>query len=151
MSTTKAKGNPAPANRTKQGRFRRGVSGNPNGRPKGWVEIETDLRDRFSHRIPKVVAKLARMAEAGDVAAAKVLLERVAGPVGRRGTDPDTLEGRKLRAELALLEAGGDDESPAGPTRIEIGFIGPDGLRVDVTKRVEAAPPAAPDPGKVDA
>lgn len=39
------KGNKAPANRDKAGRFVKGQSGNPNGRPKKPVELELYAKD----------------------------------------------------------------------------------------------------------
>lgn len=57
--------------------FERGVSGNPNGRPKGSGNRVQEMREGLWHRIPAVVERLFEQAIDGDAAASKLLLERV--------------------------------------------------------------------------
>lgn len=57
-------------------RFQKGKSGNPSGRPKDKTAA-TLLRKSIAEEMPDVLSKLVELAKAGDVAAAKVLLDRV--------------------------------------------------------------------------
>lgn len=62
------------------GRWGPGVSGNPAGRQPGTGEV-AKLRAAIAKQVPAVVAKLVQEAKAGDVAAARLLLERVVPPL----------------------------------------------------------------------
>lgn len=68
--------------RAEGGRFAPGVSGNPGGRPKRLLAIETALHE--AHDAAKVLAVIDRlhgMAVRGNVQAARLYLDRVVGPV----------------------------------------------------------------------
>ena len=67
-------------NRTENGRFRPGTSGNPNGRPRSLPSIEAEIRELHGPQVLGVLEKLREMALAGDVAASKLYLDRVLGP-----------------------------------------------------------------------
>jgi hypothetical protein len=64
----------------KGGRWRAGESGNPNGRPPGGGELQK-LRHAIGEHVPAIVKKLVTAARAGDIQAARLLLERVLPPV----------------------------------------------------------------------
>ena len=70
------------AERESNGRFPKGVSGNPGGRPRRAGEIEAVLDE---HRIPEkmreVLSKLRELALAGEPGTMKLYLDRVMGPV----------------------------------------------------------------------
>jgi hypothetical protein len=83
--------------RTDSGQFAKGVSGNPAGRPKGRKNEIVELRQKLElavrehlkpEKIVKIVDKLATMAENGNVAAAKLLLDKVV-PNARADEDDD--------------------------------------------------------------
>lgn len=59
-----------------QARWQPGTSGNPKGRPPGIAKV-AKARDAIAKHVPKIITKLAEAALAGDVAAARVLIERV--------------------------------------------------------------------------
>lgn len=62
------------------GRWRKGQSGNPAGRKPGTGEVAL-LRSAIAAHVPDIVAKLVAKAKRGDVAAARLLLERVVPPM----------------------------------------------------------------------
>ena len=70
--TTKRK---APASAWKPGQ-----SGNPQGRKPGTGEV-AELRAAISERVPKVLEAMLKKALAGDVGAARLLLERAVAPL----------------------------------------------------------------------
>ncbi len=61
--------------------FKPGQSGNPNGRPPGPLPATARLRQSISESIPEIINTLVNLAKAGDVAAAKLLLDRVCAPL----------------------------------------------------------------------
>lgn len=78
------------------GRFLPGVSGNPAGRPAGSKNIQRQLEDAvrsyIAHptrveRIKKVLDRLLQKAEDGNVAAAKLLLDKIIQNA-KEDTDP---------------------------------------------------------------
>jgi hypothetical protein len=56
--------------------FIKGQSGNPKGKPKDKTPA-TQFRKTIVQHMPEIITMLVEQAKAGDVAAAKVLLERV--------------------------------------------------------------------------
>lgn len=65
-------------NRT--GRWQPGTSGNPAGRPRGSGEV-AKLRAAIAEHVPEILEQMVEAAKAGDVQAARLLLERVLPPV----------------------------------------------------------------------
>jgi hypothetical protein len=65
---------------TNSGRWRAGVSGNPAGRRPGTSEVAR-LRAAIATQVPDILAKLVAKAKRGDIAAARLLLERVVPPL----------------------------------------------------------------------
>lgn len=57
-------------------KFKPGVSGNPNGRPKDKTPA-TLLRKSIAEDMPEIIKALVSLAKSGDVQAAKVLLDRI--------------------------------------------------------------------------
>jgi len=57
-----------------------GQSGNPSGRPPGTGEL-AKLRAGIAERVPEILERLTDAALAGDVSAARLLLERVLPPI----------------------------------------------------------------------
>ena len=82
-------------------KFKHGQSGNPNGRPKDKTPA-TILRKSIADAMPEILAQLVEQAKAGDVAAAKVLLDRVCPPL-----KPQALP-ISLPVNGSLTEQGGE-------------------------------------------
>jgi hypothetical protein len=57
-------------------KFKPGISGNPNGRPKNKTTA-TLLRKSIAEAMPEIILTLIEQAKGGDVAAAKCLIDRV--------------------------------------------------------------------------
>ena len=57
------------------GKFAKGHSGNPRGRP---PILSPDLRERLDRATPDIVEKIVEKALEGDLAAAKIVLDRTA-------------------------------------------------------------------------
>lgn len=92
------------------GRWQRGVSGNPAGRRPGTGEVAR-LRAAIAEHLPEIIDKLKVAALNGDVAAARLLLERVIPPT-KAAEDvaalqlPDGTLTAQGRAVLAAVGAG---------------------------------------------
>ena len=67
-------------NERKTTKWKPGQTGNPKGRPPGQSEITT-LRKSIMNDAPEILAGLVTAAKAGDVQAARLILERVLPPV----------------------------------------------------------------------
>jgi hypothetical protein len=71
------------SNRTVEGKFVKGMSGNPSGRPKGSKNqltllkqsLEVQLREQAAPELPEVMQKAVELALAGDRTMIKLLLE----------------------------------------------------------------------------
>lgn len=63
------------------GRFAPGVSANKAGRPKGAIGKTTELRHMILSRCPEIIQTLIDSAIAGDVHAAKILIDRSIAPI----------------------------------------------------------------------
>lgn len=66
--------------KSKCGRWRKGESGNPNGRKPGTGKV-AKLRDSIATHIPDIISQMVNKAKDGDVQAARLLLERVIPPL----------------------------------------------------------------------
>ena len=67
-------------NPKRPGRWKAGESGNPAGRKPGTGAV-AKLRAAISNDVPDIISSLTAAAKAGDVGAARLLLERVVPPI----------------------------------------------------------------------
>jgi hypothetical protein len=89
------------------GRWKPGESGNPTGRKPGAGQV-AKLRADIAKHVPEIVEKLTTAAKAGDVSAARLLLERVLPPVKaieQAALVPLPAEGTLTEQGRAVLQA----------------------------------------------
>lgn len=91
-------------------RWKPGQSGNPKGRPPGTAKV-APLRAALAKHIPELLQKLVEQALEGDVAAARLLLERAIPPLKaveqpQALSLPDGTLSDQGRAVLAAVAAG---------------------------------------------
>ncbi|TVU73849.1 DUF5681 domain-containing protein [Cobetia crustatorum] len=104
------------------GQFRKGVSGNPSGRPKGAVSA---LRQSLQAHAPALIGKAVEMALAGDAQAIRICLDRVLPA---------------LRAEAAPLDIElPTDAGIAGTSRILIEAAAKGDIPADVAGQLVSA------------
>lgn len=126
-----------------KGRWKKGQSGNPKGRPKGIPNPQARLRKMIDAEA--IVMALQKAANAGDVQAARTLLER-ALPVYRTTAEPVNLPGLdvaptltdKARVVLAAV-AGGSLAPDLGAQLVQaIGNVSHVAEIDELLRRVEA-------------
>jgi hypothetical protein len=123
-------------------RWQKGISGNPRGRPKGSGEIGK-LRAAIAEALPDILAALIEKARAGDVQAAKLLLERTL-PAVKAVELPEAvpLEGGTLtdqgNAVLRLLATGEIGPERAAALLSAIAQLARVAEIDDLTRRIEA-------------
>ncbi len=61
-------------------KWKPGVSGNPKGRPKGTGKV-SQLRTSLEKNLPQVIAALVKKAKGGDIAAIRLIIDRVIPPI----------------------------------------------------------------------
>jgi len=95
------------------GKFVKGVSGNPNGRPRGKKNLITNLkqdleiavRENMSpERVKAVVDAMFQAALEGNVGAGKLILDKVLSNAREAEDEKDTSTGLKIIIERASLD-----------------------------------------------
>lgn len=129
------------AGRTNEGRFAKGVSGNPQGRPKA---KHTALRRELELHGASVAGVVVERAMAGDMQAARLVLERIQAPV-KASTAPVTLDvpdGASLADQAECwLQAAAEGRVPADVAASMVSALGGAARIVEVTElaqRLEA-------------
>jgi len=123
-------------------KWKKGESGNPRGRPKGSGEIGR-LRAAIGQALPEILAGLVERAKAGDVQAARLLLERTL-PAVRAVELPEAvlLEGETLteqgQSALRLLAAGQIGPMQAAALLSAIGQLARVIETDDLARRIDA-------------
>ncbi len=111
----------------RSGRWESGQSGNPAGRTPGSGEV-AKLRAAIAEHVPAIITRLVESARAGDVAAARLLLERVVPALKpTEAATPVALEGKTLSAQgrsaIAALAAGTIGPAEAAALRGALGAL----------------------------
>jgi hypothetical protein len=107
-----------------RGRWKKGESGNPQGKPPGSGELQR-LRAAISEHVPEIIGKLVEGARGGDIQAARLILERVLPPMKAiEQAQPVNLAGETLTEQgRAVLSAIACGELSAGQGAALIGAI----------------------------
>ncbi|VWX63188.1 conserved hypothetical protein [Burkholderiales bacterium 8X] len=123
--------------------FKPGQSGNPAGRPKG-ASAATKLRQAIGDGVEEIIRKLAEQAKGGDVAAARLLLERVLPPV-KASDEPIEIDipeaGSLTEKGSAVLRAAANGLIPvshASALMTAIGGLAKVAEVDDLARRIEA-------------
>lgn len=98
----------------RRGSWRPGQSGNPAGRPKG-IGAVARLRASISEHVPGIITGLVNAAKAGDVQAARVLIERVIPP----------MKSTELAVPLALPDGSLTEQGRAVLAAVSVGDLAP--------------------------
>jgi len=83
--------------------FKKGKSGNANGRPKGIQDRRTALRALLEPHSEELVQKAVEMAKEGDMGALRLCLERLIPPIKSKD-DPVIVKG--LKGDASLVKQG---------------------------------------------
>jgi hypothetical protein len=83
-------------------KFTPGESGNPKGRPRGRKDRRAALRELIAPHVPAILDRVVQAALSGDMAAAKLLLERTVPALRPRGE----LVQIEISPDAALAEHG---------------------------------------------
>ena len=111
--------------KTRPGRWKPGQSGNPAGKPKGAGEV-AKLRAAIAQDVPQILEALKAQALAGDVQAARLLLERTIAPLKAvEPPQPLTLpDGSLTEQGRAVLASVADGEIAASQGAALVAAIG---------------------------
>jgi len=108
--------------RHKDGRYQKGVSGNPRGRP---PMMPPEMRQRLVDASPDIIDQIITSAKNGDMAACRLVLERLA-PVSKASAAPVHINGLEAFETLSekascILNSIARGECPAdvGATLIQ--------------------------------
>ena len=88
--------------RTTLGRFEKGSSGNPRGRP---PMLAPELRERLNKVTPEIIDKVVEKALQGDLAAAKIILDRTA-PISKQSSASITIPELAMAGTTLADKAG---------------------------------------------
>jgi len=97
-------------------KYRKGVSGNPSGRPPGIKDRRVEWRKELTAELPAILSKLVEQAKEGDTVAAGLILSRCAAPLRAVGE----------AVTFALPEGGLSDAGRGILAAIAAGQLAPD-------------------------
>lgn len=124
------------------GRWKKGESGNPAGRPPGTGQVAA-LRAAIHAHVPAIIDRLVQAALAGDTGAARLLLERVCAPL-KAAEDvvslalPDGTLTEQGRAVLGAVAAGDLGPGQGAALLASLGTLAKLAETDDLTRRIEA-------------
>ena len=102
------------------GRFSKGHSGNPKGRP---PMLSPELRERLDKATPEIINKVVEKAVNGDLAAAKIILDRTA-PISKQSSASVSIPELALTGTTLADKAGAILSSIAsGETPADVGAV----------------------------
>ncbi len=114
------------ADKEHAGQWKPGQSGNPGGKRPGSGELQK-LRASIAEHTPSIIGKLVELAKAGDIQAARLILERVFPAVkpSEQAIELELPEGGTLTAKAAaVLSAAAAGELAPGQAAQMIAALG---------------------------
>lgn len=113
--------------RDTKGQFAAGASGNPKGRPPSL--LNTQLRKELEADSRQILQQVVEAAKAGDMQAAKIILDRVLPPL-------------KAVAPPVQIDGLGTSTSALEQAQLVLGATGQGSLAPDLAARARIAPPS---------
>ena len=129
--------------RDKKGRFLPGQSGNPAGPGRGYGRIGA-LREQILEHVPDIIETLIQQARGGDVAAAKILLDKVLPslkPEGREVVIDLTPDESLTEAARTVLASAARGDTPPEAAMQLLGGLGTVARIIEtdeLTRRIDA-------------
>ena len=96
--------------------FKKGESGNPDGRPKGAKDKRTQYRELFDPHADDLIQKAIDLALAGDTACLKMCIDRLVSPFRAKNATVtlDDIEGTLTeKGEKIIMSMGSGELSPS--------------------------------------
>ena len=87
------------------GRFQKGQSGNPSGKPKGAKDKRTELRSLFEPHRKALIKKAVEKALSGDTTALRICIDRLVAPVRGNPVNIDNFSGTLSERGERVMEA----------------------------------------------
>lgn len=123
-------------NRTSEGKFKRGISGNPAGRPKS---ATVELRQALAKHGNAVVSKVVEAALAGDIAACRLVLDRLSPALKASAATVtfDIGDGSLADKSASILSATSQGKLPPDVACMLIGAIANHGRLIELANLEE--------------
>lgn len=102
--------------------YKKGQSGNPNGRPRGSQDRRVQYRQMLEPHVPTVLNKLVELANGGDLTAIKIFMDRVVPKINTELVNLSPIDKSKsAMQQLTALSEEIDEKVRSGEFSVETG------------------------------